>query len=211
MTMPILEFYFSPGACSLVSLIALEEAGAIYTSQPILLSRGEHKKPDYLALNPKGKVPLLVLDGQQVTENVAILTALSKLYPEAGLLPKQDVMAEVRALSMLAWCASGLHPYITRLCMPQFICDDAAAAPRIQAMAADMLTKNLAILEGQLEGRDWFLREWSAVDAYLFWIWRRIQGAPIDTAAFSRLASHHQRMLARPSVMRALALEQSAA
>lgn len=208
--MPTLKLYFSPGACSLVPLIALEEAGAVYTSHPVLLSRGEHKKPEYLALNPKGKVPLLVVDGQQVTENVAILTALSKLHPEAGLLPTHDVMAEVQALSMLAWCASGLHPYITRLCMPQFICDDASAAPRIQAMAAEMLTKNLAILNQQLEGQDWFLGEWSAVDAYLFWVWRRIQGAPIDATAFLNLASHFQRMQTRPGVQRALAAEKLA-
>ena len=209
--MPKIELYFSPGACSLVSLIALEEAALVYTPHRVLLSRGEHKKPDYLARNPKGKVPLLVVDGQQITENVAILTALSKLYPEGGLLPKQDVMAEVQALSMLAWCASGLHPYVTRLCMPQFICDDASAAPRIQAMAAEMLSKNLALIDNQLRGRDWFLGDWSAVDAYLFWVWRRIQGAPIDTTALLNLAAHYQRMLGRPSVLRALATEKSEA
>lgn len=206
-----LEMYFSPGACSLVSLIALEEAAATYTPHPVLLSRGEHKKPDYLAINPKGKVPLLVAGGQQLTENVAILTLLSKLYPQACLLPTHDAMAEAQALSMLAWCASGLHPYITRLCMPQFICDEASAAPRIQAMAAEMLTKNLAILEAQLHGKDWFLQEWSAVDAYVFWVFKRIQGAPLDTTAFVNLAAHFQRMQLRPSVQRALAAEQSAA
>ena len=209
--MPEIVLYFSPGACSLVPLIALEEAGAAYTSHPVLLSRGEHKKPEYQALNPKGKVPLLIVDGEAVTENVAILTALSKLYPDAALLPTQSLMAEVNALSMLAWCASGLHPYVTRLCMPQFICDDASAAPRIQAMAAEMLTKNLSILDHQLQGREWFLQEWSAVDAYLFWVWKRIQTAPIDTRGFQRLAAHHQRMQVRPSVQRALAVEKSAA
>ncbi len=208
--MNTIDLYFSPGACSLVSMIALEEVGVRYTARPVLLSRGEHKKPEYLALNPKGKVPLLVVDGQPVTENVAILTALSKLFPDAGLLPKQDVMAEVQALSMLAWCASGLHPYVTRLCMPQFICDDAAAAPRIQQMAADMLGKNLAILDGQLHDRDWFLRDWSAVDAYVFWVWRRIHAAPIDTDAYPALASHAQRMHLRPSVQCALAIEKTA-
>lgn len=209
MTTPSIEMYFSPGACSLVSLIALEEAGAAYTAHPVLLSRGEHKKPAYQALNPKGKVPLLILDGQPLTENVAILVALSKRYPKAGLLPTHDLMAEMQALSMLVWCASGLHPYITRLCMPQFICDVASAAPRIQEMGADMLSKNLSILESQLVDRDWFLQDWSAVDAYVFWVWRRIQGAPIDTAAFTNLAAHYQRMLSRPSVKRALVVETS--
>ena len=209
--MVTLEIYFSPGACSLVSLIALEEVGANYTPHAVLLSRGEHKKPSYIALNPKGKVPLMVLDGRPLTENVAILTALSRMFPQAGLLPTQDVGAEVQALSMLAWCASGLHPYVTRLCMPQFICDVASVAPRIQEMAADMLTKNLTILENQLQGRNWLLQDWSAVDAYVFWIWKRIQGAPISLTEFPNLADHYQRMLSRQSVQRALAVETSAA
>ncbi len=205
-----LEMYYSPGACSLVSLIALEEVGAIYTPHPVLLSRGEHKQPTYLSLNPKGKVPLMLLDGKPLTENVAILTALSRLFPQAGLLPTEDLVAEVQALSMLAWCASGLHPYITRLCMPQFICDVASVAPRIQEMAAEMLTKNLTILENQLQDRNWFLQKWSGVDAYVFWVWKRIQGAPIDLVAFPKLADHYQRMQSRPSVQRALAVEASA-
>lgn len=209
--MPKIELYFSPGACSLVPLIALEEAGAIYTAHQVLLHRGEHKKPDYLALNPKGKVPLLMVDREAVTENVAILTALSKLYPEAQLLPTQSLMAEVHALSMLASCASGLHPYVTRLCMPQFICDDANATPRIQQMAAEILGKSLAILNHQLQGRDWFLQSWSAVDAYVFWVWRRIQGAPINLSAYPALASHTERMHLRPSVIRAIGIEKSAA
>ena len=205
--MTTLRLYFSPGACSIVSLIALEEAGAVYTPQQILLSRGEHKNSDYLTLNPKGKVPLLLLDGIPLTENVAILVALSKLYPNANLLPAKDVMTEAQALSMLAWCASGLHPYVTRLCMPQFICDVAAVAPRIQAMGAEILTKNLHILENQLHDRNWFLQEWSAVDAYVFWVWKRIATAPIDTTIFPKLAEHHQRMLIRPSVQRAMSVE----
>ncbi len=208
--MNTIDLYFSPGACSLVSLVALEEVGAIYTPHQVLLSRGDHKKPEYLELNPKGKVPLLVVNGAPLTENVAILTALSRLFPDAGLLPKQDWMAEVQALSMLAWCASGLHPYVTRLCLPQFICDDASAAPRIQQMAAEILVKNLAMLDQQLQDRAWFLGNWSAVDAYVLWVWRRIQAAPIETQAYTALAAHAQRMQHRPSVVRALAVEKSA-
>ena len=207
MAMATLDMYFSPGACSLVSLIALEEVGAVYVPHPVLLSRGEHKKPDYQAMNPKGKVPLLVVDGEAVTESVAILTLLSKLYPQARLLPVHSPMAEAQALSMLAWCASGLHPYVTRLCMPQFICDEASSAPRIQAMAAEILAKSLGLLDQKLQGQDWFLKDWSAADAYVFWVWRRIQAAPIDTSPFQNLASHYQRMQLRPSVQRALATD----
>ena len=202
-----IELFFSPEACSRVALIALEEVGCVYTARPILLSLGEHKQPSYLQLNPKGKVPFLLVDGQALSENVAILIALSRWFPRASLLPTGSPMLELQALSTLAWFSSGIHPYITRLVMPQVICDEPAAAPRIQAMAATMLGKQLYLLEQQLAQQDWLLGTWSVVDAYVFWVWTRIQGAPIELSGYPLLAAHAQRMHLRPSVMRALARE----
>jgi glutathione S-transferase len=209
--MPTLELFFSPGACSRVSLIALEETGAPYQARHLLLSRGAHKQPEYLRLNPKGKVPLLLADGQPLTENVAILTALSRWFPQAKLLPTHDLAAELQALSVLAWFASGIHPYITRTMLPQFFSDEPAAAPRIREMGAAMLDKQLALLDGMLEGREWLLGDWSVADAYAFWVWGRIQGGPLDLSRHAHLAAHALRMQSRPSVQRALAREQATA
>ena len=205
--MPTIELFFSPGACSRVPLIALEEAGCAYTARPVVLSRGEHKQASYLQLNPKGKVPFLLIDGEPLSENVAILTALSRLFPKAGLLPSGSQKLELQALSTLAWFASGIHPYVTRLVMPQVVCDEASAAPRIQAMAALMLGKQLALLESQLALSDWLLGDWSVADVYAFWVWTRIQAAPMDLSAYTHLAAHAKRMQERPSVVRALARE----
>ena len=205
--MPQLDVFFSPGACSRVTLIALEEAGCDYTARPILLSRGEHKQPSYLQLNPKGKVPFLLVDGVPLSENVAILTGLSRWFPDAGLLPVGNVMVELQALSVLSWFASGVHPHITRLVMPQVICDEPAAALRVQAMAAEMLGKQLDILEGMLTDQAWLLGAWSVADAYAFWVYTRLQGARRDLSARTRLADHARRMHQRPSVQRALAKE----
>ena len=205
--MPQLEVFFSPGACSRVTLIALEEAGCIYTARPVVLSRGEHRQPGYLRLNPKGKVPFLLADGVPLSENVAILTALSRWFPSAALIPVGNPMQELQALSVLAWFASGVHPYVTRLVLPQVISDEPAAAPRIKAMAAVGLGKQLDILETMLSDQEWVLGQWSVADAYAFWVWTRLQGAPMDFSARSRLADHARRMQERPSVQRALAKE----
>ena len=206
-TMPQLEVFFSPGACSRVTLIALEEAGCNYVARPVVLSRGEHRQPGYLRLNPKGKVPFLLADGVPLSENVAILTALSRWFPNAALIPTDSPMLELQALSVLAWFASGVHPFVTRLVLPQMISDEPAAAPGIRAMAAVALNKQLDVLESMLIDQEWVLGQWSVADAYAFWFWTRLQGAPIDLASRSRLADHAQRMQARPSVQRALAKE----
>lgn len=205
--MPHIEIFFSPGACSRVPLIALEEAGCTYTARPVVLARGEHKQASYLQLNPKGKVPFLLIDGEPLSENVAILTALSRMFPQAALMPSGSPMLELQALSTLAWFASGIHPCVTRLVLPQFVCDEASTAPRVQAMAALMLGKQLSLLESQLGLKDWLLGDWSVADAYAFWVWTRIQGAPIELSAYPRLAVHAKRMLERAGVQRALARE----
>lgn len=204
------ELFFSPDACSRVTLIALEEIGCPYTATPVLLSRGEHKKPDFLRINPKGKVPALLVDGELLTENVAILTGLAQWFPEAKLLPSVGPMEALQSLSMLAWFASGIHPYLPRLVMTQVISDEPAAAPRIQAMAAVMLDKQLGLLQQKLGDQPWILGQWSLIDAYAFWVWTRIQAAPIDLSRFTQLAAHAERISARPSVQRALAREKAA-
>lgn len=85
--MPSLELFFSPGARSRVTLIALEEIGCHFTATPVLLSRGELKKPDFLRVNPEGKVTALLVDGELLTENVAILSGLTQWFRDAKLLP----------------------------------------------------------------------------------------------------------------------------
>src|SRR5688500_7927425 len=81
----MLALYFSPGACSTASHIALEEAGAQYEERPTLLAKGEHKTPEYTKINPRGKVPALEVDGQVITENTAILTYIARRFPEKKL------------------------------------------------------------------------------------------------------------------------------
>lgn len=205
---PPIGLYFSPGACSRVSLIALEEVGVRYTARQVLLAGGDHKTVDFRTLNPKGKIPVLVIGDQVLTENVAILTFLSRRYPRACLLPHADLWEEAEALSLLAWCASGLHPLMTRLRLPRRFCDLPGVAERVQELAREEMTVQLGVAEQRLSQHPWMLgATWSIVDAYLLWVWARCPEAGINAADFPCLCGHEKRSMDRPAVQRAIQRE----
>jgi len=207
-----LKLYFSPGACSRVPMIALEEIGAPFETRLVAFMKGEHRAPAYLALNPAGKLPLLVADGRPLAQNVAILTFLARTFPEAGLLPfTGDPYEDSQILRWLAWCASDLHPIVTRIRIPVFFCDLPEAPARVRAMAEAAMAAQLAPVEAQLGTRPWLLGEtWSAVDAYFYWIWFRISGAGFDPGPFPNIADFARRMEARPAVRRTIARDDAA-
>ena len=115
-----LIIYMYPGACSRVTMTALEEAGVNYEDRGVDLGGGGQNTPEYVALNRKGKVPLIAFaDGQTLTENAAILIYLNQRYPEAKLLPGSgDPIALARGQSDVIWCASTLHPIVRQIRAP---------------------------------------------------------------------------------------------
>ena len=102
--------------------VTLTAAGAPFEVHPLNFRKSQHMTPDYLRLNPKHKVPVLVIDGAPLTENVAIQIWISRHFPAAKLLPA-DPMQELHAISLLAWCASGIHPFLSRINSPPRVCD----------------------------------------------------------------------------------------
>jgi glutathione S-transferase len=207
-----LTLYFAPGTCARVPLIALEETGAAFDTQVVAFMRGDHRAPDFLARNPAGKVPLLITDDGALSQNLAILTWLARRFPAARLLPPTgDPAAEAALLSRLAWFSADLHPLVTRIRMPQLICDQPAAIPRVREMACDSMAFQLRGLERSLQQQPWVLgSEWSVLDGYLYWVWFRITGAGFDPAPFAAIAAHALRMEERPAVKRALQRESRA-
>jgi len=105
----MMKLYFSNGSCSLSTHIALEESGAKFDAQRLNLREQEQKRPEYLAINPKGRVPSLVVDGGVITEVPAILSWIADTHPEARLLPPPGELARAKAQEWLAWCASTVH------------------------------------------------------------------------------------------------------
>lgn len=107
-----MKLYYSSGSCSLSTHIALEESGAKFEAQRLNLREGEQKRPEYLKINPKAKVPALVLDGGEViTEVPAVLSYIADTHPQAKLLAPPGELARAKAQEWMAWCASTVHPH----------------------------------------------------------------------------------------------------
>ena len=198
--------YFAPIACSLVPYVSLTEAGAAFEVRPINLGKRQQMSAEYLAINPKHKVPMLVVDGQSLTENVAIQTWIARRFPAARLLPT-DPWQELQAISFMSWCASGIHPYLTRLNAPLKVCGVAGSEESTRALAIEPLMETVQIAEDKLAGRDYFFGEFSAADVHFFWCLRRATQFKLDFSAFPNCLAHHARLTERPSVQKFLAFE----
>lgn len=201
-----LTLYYTPVACSLVPYVTLTEAKADFTVQPVNMGKRQNHAPDYLALNPEHKVPTLVVDGRALTQNVAIQQWVARTYPSAKLLPA-DPWEELKAISILAWCASGIHPHLTRHFAPQRFCDAPGSDEATRRIARDNIFENFAIAEASLAGRDWFFDHFTAADAHFFWCFRRAGQFKLDLSQFKNCTAHFERMKQRASVQKVLAYE----
>lgn len=210
--MSIPKLYFAPQTCARVTLTALEEVGAPFATQLVAFLAGEHRQPDFLAINPSGKVPALQTADGVIVQNGAILAYLAETHPDAGLLPRRaTALGRAQLLARLFHCSSDLHPLVARFVLPAFHSSDAAQAPQIREVAQQGLEFQLASLEKLLAGREWIEPEgWSIIDAYVAWIWFRITGAGFSARSFPALAAHHERANARPSAVAALQHEERA-
>jgi len=204
--------HFAPGTCARVSMIALEEIGVPYQARLVSFVRGDHRSDAYRRLNPKAKVPLLLIDGEPLTETTAILSYLDRRFPEAALFPAgRNLLEDARILADMAWCASGLHPLVTRMRLPYLFCGVPEGHASVQEMAAEAMHANFAMINNRLEDRDWMLgSQWSALDAYFYWIWFRSTDGGFDSSAYERFNDHAARMAERESVKRVLAREREA-
>jgi glutathione S-transferase len=198
--------YYAPIACSLVPYVTLTEANAKFKVRPVNLRKGQQNSPDYLRLNPKHKVPVLVVDGRTLTENVAIQTWIASTFPQAKLLPT-DPWQQLQAISLMSWCASGIHPFLARINAPIKVCDVAGTEGSVRKIAAEALYESCKIADDLLAGREFFFDHFTAVDAHFFWCLRRAKQFELDLAKFANCNRHFDRIQNRPSVQKALAYE----
>lgn len=200
--------YYAPITCSLVPYITLTEANARFDVRALNFRKEQQRSADYLQLNPKHKVPLLVVDGQPLSENVAIQIWIARTFPQAQLLPA-DPWQELKAISLLAWCSSGIHPYLSRINSPPRVCDVPGAADSVRKLAAEQLFENYKIADDLLAGRDYFFDHFTAADAHFFWCFRRGGQFDLDLGVFANCTAHFERMQRRASVQKLLAFEKS--
>lgn len=205
-----LKLYVAPGSCARVPTIALEEIGVPFETELVRTTAGQQKSADYLRINPKGKVPVLVVDGTPLTENVAILSWLARSYPDAKLLPEADDSFETaQQIADLAFFSGTVHPHVTRVAMPmKFIEDAELSFDIVRAKGTSDMQSVMGMINARLADRQWWYGDtWSILDGYLFWTWWRIGVVGFDQAPFPHIARHEAQIRARPSVERALARE----
>jgi glutathione S-transferase len=207
MTLEIV-LYYAPTACSLAPYITLTEAGADFKVETINMKKGQHRSPEYLKLNPKHKVPLLVVDGRPLSENVAIQSWIARTFPKAKLLPG-DPWQELQAISLLSWCSSGIHPYLSRLNSPARVCDLPGAGESVRKIAIKHLFENYKLADVMLAGCEYFFDHFTAPDSHFFWCFRKGLQLDLDLSEFRNCTAHFERMTTRPSVQKLLVFEKS--
>jgi glutathione S-transferase len=184
----MLTLYFTPGASSMAPHIALHEIGVPFDGIPVSLAKKEQRAPDFLAINPEGKVPTLLIDGRRLTEVAGILLYLAKRYPEANLLPTGDIEAEAQAVSWMSFIASTVHPARTR--------------------GLDYAMGIYRLADQRLGQRDWALGRYSIADIHLFRLfWRFTNSLKPPPGSFPNLEAHYTRMMALPAVRRTIEVE----
>jgi glutathione S-transferase len=200
--------YYAPNTCALAPYVTLTEAEATFEVRPLNFRNRQQKSPDYLRLNPKHKVPLLIVDSQPLTESPAIQIWIARQFPQARLLPS-DPWLELKAISILSWCSSGMHPYLSRINSPARVCDVPGAEARVIQSARELLFENYKIADDMLAGREFFFDHFTAADAHFFWCIRRGSQFDLDLSGFPSCLAHFERMQGRPSVQKLLAYEKS--
>ena len=203
----MLKLYYSPGACSLVPHIALEEAGARFDPVRVVLAEGEHLKPDYLAINPHARVPALGTDHGVITENIAILNFIADEFGAEGSVPRGDAYAAARCNELLGWFSSSVHIAFAQIWRGSRFTDDERLWPGIEAGGRKALEQQFAEIESRC-GEDWLVPgHFSAADGYalIFFRWGKRVG--MEMGRFATWAALNERTLARGAVQATLERE----
>ena len=200
----MLTLFYAPGACSMASHIVLEESGEKYEARRMDLAKGEQKAPDYMKIHPLGRVPALKLDdGSPLTENTAILPFLGKRF---GLWPT-DPIKEARALSIVGFFATSVHPAHAHIGRPERYTEDKSAFPGIQATGKKSFHEYLKQIDALYAGREWLSDKYSVLDPYalVFYAWGKRRELPV--AELKNYTALKDRMAKRAAVQRVLADE----
>ena len=184
----MMTLYFAPGSSSMAVHIALHEVRAPFERRPISLARRETRTPAFLALNPDGKVPVLLVNGRPLTEVAGILYYLARTYPEASLIPG-DVEAAAHVVSWMSFIAATIHP--------------------ARRQGIEHAKAVLAIADSRFEGKTWAVGgNYSIADIHMFRLfWRFCNSANPAAEEFPNLSRHYDRMMARPAVQRTCEIE----
>jgi glutathione S-transferase len=199
----LMKLYYSPGACSLSTHIALLEAGLPYDLVKVdLRAKKLENGDDYWKVNPKGQVPALALDsGELVTEGPVIVQRIADSAPARHLAPTRDSAERYKLQEWLTYINGELHKNIGPLFNPA-LSDEAKAVFKDRAMG------KFKYLDSQLAGHDYLMGDqFTVADAYLYTMLRWADGMKFDLSGLTNLQAYKDRVGARPKVQEALVKE----
>ena len=202
----MMKLFYAPGSCSLASHIALEEAGAAYEAVKVDLRQSEQRQPEYLAFNPKGRVPALVTDRGVLTETPAILAYVAQAHPQAGLLPT-DPWDLAQAEAFNSYLASTVHVAHAHRMRGSRWATEESSFEDMRRKVPQTMAECFALIETEMLTGPWVLGErFSTSDLYLFTIARWLSGHAIDVGDYPKVAALVRRLEQQPQVQKVLAL-----
>jgi len=205
----MLKLFYAPGTCALAPLIALEEVGAEFEKVGVDFSSNEQQSPDYLAVNPKGRVPAMVTDRGILTETPAILSFIAQEFPDAGLAPNGDAFAFAQVQAFNSYLCSTVHVAHAHRTRGQRWTDDADAIKTMQNKAPEVVSACFELIESDMLQGPWVMGEtYTICDPYLFTLARWMEGDGADPDRFPKVIDPRTRIGERAAVKRALAEEQ---
>jgi len=203
----MMKLYSGLGTCALASHIALEEAGADYEVEFLDFSSKAQSSPDYLAVNPKGRVPALVTGQGTLTETPAILTYLAQSFPDAQLAPLDDAYAMARMNAFNSYLCSTVHVAHAHKSRGHRWADEQSSFDDMRRKIPETAAANFSMIENEMLQGPWVMGEsYTVADGYLFTVSGWLKGDGVDPERFPKVAAHTERMRDRPAVAKVLSM-----
>ena len=201
----MLKLMSAPGTCALASHIALADAGVEYELVLLDFANDEQRKREYLAINPKGRVPALITDHGVLTETPAILAYIAQTLPNARLAPLNDAFAFARVQAFNSYLCSTVHVAHAHRRRGTRWADDPAAIKAMRDKVPETVGACFDLIEREMFAGPWVMGEaYTICDPYLFTLTQWLEGDEVDVTRFPKVNDHFNRMSARPSVIKAL-------
>jgi glutathione S-transferase len=204
------KLYYAPGTCALASHIALEEVGAPYSAERLNFKVNQQNSPEYLKINPKGRVPAMVTDRGVLTETPAMLAFIAQSFPQAKLAPLEDPFAFAQVQSINSYLCSTVHVAHAHKGRGYRWATEETSFADMKRKIPETMTACFALIERDMLKGPWVMGEqYTICDPYLYTITGWLEGDGVDLSKLPKVAAHRKRMEARPAVATVLAEEKA--
>jgi glutathione S-transferase len=204
----MMKLYYATGTCALASHIALEEAGAEYSTVKVNFATSEQRSAEYLAINPKGRVPSLVTERGILTETPAMLAFIAQSYPKAKLAPIDDPFAFAEVQAFNSYLCSTVHVAHAHKTRGHRWVDDSAAMDAMKRKVPETVGACFELIESKMIRGPWVMGDtYTVCDPYLFTIAGWLEGDSVDISRFPKVKAHRDLMAGRPAVGKVVAAE----